>query len=216
MNLSRVGPTATAALAVIALTACGARDQSSGEPQGDPATERITAQGVAALVDEHLGAQNVKQYGTYGEEEESSVDVMVQMRGDDRRNMFVVGVTSPEGAEQEFAMARKVTCEQLERRGGRRGGRVWCEELESGGVATVQLAPYGFSDNNRQGRVLSGFAAGNDGRLATAMYETYTATVSVDPDDLLALIADERLAWSTDPAVNDAGQDIEVRRLTGS
>jgi hypothetical protein len=28
-------------------------------------------------------------------------------------------------------------------------------------------------------------------------------------------MADERLAWSTDPAVNEAGRDINVRPVTG-
>jgi hypothetical protein len=203
-----------AALLLAALTACGSSERKPDEPQVRPGAERITAQGVAALVAEHLGAENVRRYGTYGQEE-GSVDVMVQLRGADRRDMFVVGVSSPEKADQEFHTVTEISCKEMERPAGRRGGRLWCEDFADGGVVFVQLTPYGFSDDNADGKVLMGVAAEPDGRLANAMYESYTPTVGVDPEDLLALMADERLAWSTDPAVNDAGREIAVRPIPG-
>lgn len=205
---------AAAAALLAALTACGASEQSPDAPQLGATSEQITAGGVAALVDEHLGTDQVRQYGTYGHEA-GSVDVMVQLRGADRRNLFVVSVPSPEGADQEYGGAADASCDQLRRQGTRRGGRTWCEELADGGVASVQLINYGFSDDNAHGRVLMGLAAEPEGRLATAMYESYTPAVAVVPEDLLALMADERLTWMTDPALNDAGRDINVRPLRG-
>ena len=203
-----------AALLLAALTACGSSERKPDEPQVRSGTERITAQGVAALVAEHLGAENVRQYLTYGQEE-GSVDVMVQLRGADRRDMFVVGVASPDQAGQEYHGATKLSCAQMKRQGGRHDGRLWCEDLADGGVTFVQLTPYGFSDDNTEGRTLMGLAAEPDGRLAIAMYESYTPTVGVDPEDLLALMADERLAWSTDLSVNEAGRHINVRSVAG-
>jgi hypothetical protein len=147
---------------------------------------RITAQGVAALVAEHLGADNVRRYLTYGQDE-GSVDVMVQLRGADRRDMFVVGVASPDQAGQEYHGFTELDCARMKGQGGRRGGRLWCEDLANGGVTFVELTPYGFSDDNTEGRTLMGLAAEPDGRLA----------------------------WSTDPSVNEAGRDINVRLMAG-
>lgn len=203
-----------AALLLAALTACGSSERKPDEPQVRSGTERITAQGVAALVTEHLGAENVRRYLAYGQDE-GSVDVMVQLRGADRRDMFVVGVASPDQAGQEYPGVTKLDCAQMKGQRGRRGGRLWCEDLANGGVTFVELTPYGFSDNNTEGRTLMGLAAEPDGRLANTMYESYTPTVAVDPEDLLALMADERLAWSTDPSVNEAGRDINVRLIAG-
>jgi len=212
MNPSWSNLTLTAVL-LAALTGCG-----SSEPEPDAQerrrTERITPGGIAALVDEHLGADNVKRYGSYGEEE-GSVDVMVQLRRADRRDMFVVGVASPDQADREFPGAAGLSCRELQRHGERRGGRLWCEDFSDGGVAYVQLVPYGFSDDNADGRTLGAMAAHPDGRWANAMYESYALHVGIDAQDLLALMADERLAWSTDPAVNEAGRDIDVRPLAG-
>jgi len=87
--------------------------------------------------------------------------------------------------------------------------------LGAGGVTFLELTPYGFSDDNTKGKTLIGLAAEPDGRLANAMYESYTPTVGVDPEDLLALMADDRLAWSTDTSVNEAGRDIDIRRMAG-
>jgi hypothetical protein len=103
----------------------------------------------------------------------------------------------------------------MKRQRGRRSDGLWCEDLVDGGVTFVELVPYGFSDDNTEGRTLMGLAAEPGGRLANAMYESYSPNVSVDSEDLLALMADERLAWSTDPAVNEAGRDINVRPVTG-
>jgi len=137
---------------------------------------------VAALVAGHLGAENVRRYLTYGQEE-GSVDVL--------------------------------NCAQMEGQRGRRDDRLWCEDLANGGVTFVELTRYGFSDDNTEGKTLIGLAAEPDGRLANAMYESYTPSVGVDPEDLLALMADERLAWSTDPSLNEAVRDINIRRMAG-
>lgn len=205
---------AVAAVVVATVTACGADQQRADDPQGGAGTEPITVQGVAALVEEHLGAANVQQFASFGDDEQS-VGVMVRLRGAGRRDMFMVGVTSPDGADQEYLGGTGMACEQLERRSDRHVEQVWCEDLADGGVASVSLVPYGFSDDNKHGRVLMGTGTGQEGRLATAMYESYTPTVAVEPEDLLDLMADERLAWTTDPAVNDAGRDIDVRLIRG-
>ena len=201
-------------LLLAALTACGSSGRKPDEPQVRSGTERITAQGVAALVAEHLGAENVRRYLTYGQEE-GSVDVMVQLRGADRRDMFVVGVASPDQAGEEYHGFTKLDCARMKGQGGRRGGRLWCEDLANGGVTFVELTPYGFSDDNTEGRTLMGLAAEPDGSLANALYDSYTPTFPIDPEDLLALMADERLAWSTDPSVNEGGRDINVRLMAG-
>ena len=129
-----------AALLLAALSACGSSERKPDEPQVRSGTERITAQGVAALVAEHLGAENVRQYLTYGQEE-GSVDLMVQLRGADRRDMFVVGVTSPDEAGQEYHGFTKLDCARMKGQGRRRGGRLWCEDLAHGGVTFVELTP---------------------------------------------------------------------------
>ncbi len=48
-----------------------------------------------------------------------------------------------------------------------------------------------------------------------AMYETYDDSPAIIRADLEAVLTDPRLTWLTEPAVNDAGDKVEVKQLTG-
>lgn len=203
------------AITALLVTLAGCGDDTSPSAREDPtgaAGERITSQGVAALVEEHLGADRVRWYGAF--DEEGQVLVTVRLEDASGPHSFVVGASSPDSDEYGF-LGDDVTCDQMEAQEGRRGMEVWCQALEGGGIATVQRLPTGFTDGNRHGRMMMAFAYQPGGRTATAMYESSTPTTDIEPETLLELVADERLAWTTDPAVNDAGSDIEVRRLEG-
>ena len=147
-----------------------------------------------------LDAENIDRFGTFGAEdqEEGSVGVAVWLRGDHPRNMFVVNAMAPDSEEGGgFGEMAGFTCEEQQRHTMRGVNDTWCEDVQGGGTVAVQLVEYGFSDDNRHGQVLSGLAVETDGRVATALYETSTNHVAVDPQDLLELLADERLAWQT-------------------
>lgn len=73
--------------------------------------------------------------------------------------------------------------------------------------------PYGFSDDNANGMVVSGTAATTENGTAMAMYESYDKSPSVSVADLDSLLADPRLTWVTNPALNDAGEGVDIKML---
>lgn len=218
---------ARAALSVLALTllagGCGSEAPGAGErtepvpsssvssTPGKEAKEPITIGGVAAIVEERVGAKGVRLFGTYGSEP-GSVGVMIRLRNATMRDMFLVDVYSPEHARSEFGALTE--CPPNERAGNRLR-RMTCRELENGTKVSAYLVPSGFSDDNRNGVVVGGMAAKPDGSGVLVMYESYDASPPVGIRDIERLLADRRLTWQTDPAVNEAGRAIKIRKLDG-
>ena len=204
-------------LLALALAGCARGSDTTADPGpgttaavAPSATARITPGALAVLVDEHLGAENVRGYGSYGSDRQE-VGVMVRLEGAGRRDMFSVSVYGP-GHPETGAMGGGPCggCRALER-----PPATQCEELSGGGLATVSSIPYGFSDDNLHGSVLMAAAYTPPKGMAIAMYESYTAKVPVDDAELLALMSDARLAWETDAELVEAGRDVAVRRLRG-
>ena len=205
-------------LLVLAVAGCARDADTAADPEptastsaaAPAATERITPGALAVLVGEHLGAENVRSYGSFGSEAEE-VGVMVRLEGAGRRDMFSIGVYGPGHAEAEaMGGGPGGGCRAMERQPSTR-----CEELPGGGLATVSTMPYGFSDDNRHGSVVMAAAYTPPDGMALAMYESYTSKVPVDEADLLSLMSDPRLAWETDAELVEAGRDVVVRRLRG-
>ena len=80
---------------------------------------------------------------------------------------------------------------------------------------TAYLSAGGFSDDNPDGVVVAGTSHAPDGTVALAMYESYDASPAVSVADLDRLLSDRRLRWRTESGVNEAGRDLDVRRLAG-
>ena len=174
-------------------------------------TEVIRPAGIAALVEEHLGALDVRSYGTYGDES-GAVDLAVGLGAPDRRDMFVVSVHSPGQAEGAFGAPRRCARDKKSTNDVR---RLTCHRLTDGTTVTAYLSQGGFSDDNADGIVVAGTSHAPDGSVALAMYESYDALPAVSAADLDRLLSDRRLRWRTESAVNKAGRDLDVRRLTG-
>lgn len=221
MSIQPTLPRIVATLAVTAaFTACGQGDPGAGssttttEPtpsasRGNESPQQITPGGLAVIVREHLGAQTVREFTTY-EPEPGSVSVMVRLRGGGPADYFGVSVYSPD-AGSDFDLAERCTA------GGPRGDqrRISCRTLEDGTqLMTAEMAE-GFSDDNTDGLVLYATVVPAAGGAAMAMYESYDDTPPVSVAELDELVADPRLRWLTEAAVNDAGADVEVRELDG-
>lgn len=206
---------------VLALTGCGPAESDTAEPAqgGNPGDgsssseepsvdreEQITPGGIAAIVLQHLGSDAVRQFVTY-EPEPGSVSVMVQLRDATPHN-FGVQVYSPEQAEL-FSAAGQCPREP------KRKGESQCRTLDNGTTVTTREDAQGFSDDNVDGMVISGTAITPEDGGALAMYESYDDSPAVSVADLEDLLTDPRLTWLTDPVVNKAGEDIDVKESTG-
>lgn len=179
---------------------------TAAEPSGD-GQQRITPGGVAAIVLEHLGSDTVRRFVTY-EQEPGSVSVMVRLRDATPHN-FGVQVYSPNQAEM-FGPAGR--CPRNDRP---KGGEFRCRTLADGTTITTIEDDAGFSDDNADGVVISGSAVTPDDGGALALYESYDDTPAISAADLEDLLTDPRLTWLTEPAVNRAGERIEVKEIGG-
>jgi len=174
--------------------------------------DRITPAGVAAIVQEHLGAERIRRFGTYGDDLES-VGVMVELRHDGRRDIFGVQVYRPQRGKGGLGEA--ATCPSGRRAKRIRAAETVCEKLPDGTSVMAQLVPHGFSDDNEDGLVISGVSARPDGTAAIAMYESYDSSPSITVAEVAELLSDPGLTWEPEPSVNEAGRDVDVRRLQG-
>jgi hypothetical protein len=94
-------------------------------------------------------------------------------------------------------------------------GKSQCRTLEDGTTVMTGETPYGFSDDNANGMVVFGTATTRENGTAMAMYESYDDSPSVSVADLDSILTDPRLTWLTDPALNEAGEDVHVKESTG-
>jgi hypothetical protein len=198
-------------------SACGAGvDSARPTADGSPSTlgsggvpERITPAGVAAVVSDHLGQGAVRRFATY-DPEEGSVGVLVDLRGGDRADHFIVSVWSPDqqlgGPEDRSCRSERAEALGAENR--------TCRKLDDGTIVEV-FESEAFSDDNTHGFTLRGTAIFPEGGAALAMYESYDRSAPLASETLAALLSDPRLRWLTDPSVNATGATIEVERLRG-
>jgi hypothetical protein len=205
-------PTATASASAPASKAPASRTPTGGpRPSANRHKEPITPAGIATVVQDHLGADNIRLFGSYGDEP-GSVDLMVGLRSADRRDMFLVSAYSPAQGGGEFGDLGKCPRKKRQARDMR---QVSCHKLDDGTTVLAYLTLSGFSDDNAHGRVVSGTAQSPDGSVTLAMYETYDSSPPVTAAELSDLLSDPRLTWRTDSAVNDTGHDIQIRKLDG-
>ena len=207
----------------LALAACGSAGSDTAEPaarsntsesaspragaSGDK-SERITPGGIAVVVSKHLGRDAVQQFATYGAEP-GGVSVMITLRDGDRDGHFAVSVYSPKHAEA----GKAGRCPPKHRM--KRLGQSQCRTLDNGTTVTTGESPYGFSDDNANGMAVFGTATTPETGTAMAMYESYDDSPSVSAADMERILSEPRLTWLTDPALNEAGEDVHVKELTG-
>lgn len=203
--------TASASASASASDAIASRPPTGGSRPAQGHKEPITSAGIAAVVEDHLGAENIKLFGSYGDEP-GSVDLMVGLRSGGQRDMFVVSVYSPAQGAGEFGSLGKCPRKKAPARKMRQES---CHKLKDGTTVMADLTLSGFSDDNSHGRVVSGTAQAPDGSVTLAMYESYDSSPPVSVADLSDLLSDPRLTWRTDSTVNDAGQDLKVRTFDG-
>lgn len=208
----------------LALTACGATGPDTAQPpehghadvspspggsRGGGNEGKITPGGIAVIVLEHLGENAVRQFVSY-EQEPGSVSVMIRLRKSTRAENFVVQVYSPKEARQ---VGQAGKCPP--KRQGSRWGDAQCRVMDNGTTVMTTEVPEGFSDDNVDGMVVFGTAISPENGAAMAMYESYDDSPAVSAEELEDMLTDPRLAWLTDPAVNEAGEDVNVKELTG-
>ena len=208
---------------VLALTGCGRAELGIAEPARTPGgnsggdsrsiegpsvdgEEQITPAGIASIVLEHLGSDAVREFVTY-DQEPGSVSVTVRLRDATPHN-FGVQVYSP---EQAGSFSPDGQCP----RGPMRRARSQCRVLDNGTTLTTRVDAQGFSDDNVDGMVISGTAITPKDGGALVMYESYDDSPVLSVAELEDLLTDARLTWLTDPVVNEAGEEIDVKESTG-
>lgn len=207
---------------VLALTvACGSTAPDTAEPTkqdgasaSSPASERpsnekderITPGGIAAIVLDHLGGDAVRQFVTY-EPEPGSVSVMIRMQEGTPHN-FAVQVYAPQHARQFGKAGMCPPKHQL-------GNDSQCRTLDNGTTVMTSETSEGFSDDNADGMVITGTAISQKDGAGMAMYESYDDAPAVSVKDIEEILIDPRLTWLTEPAVNTAGEGVELKELTG-
>ena len=222
LGASHIPGTLVGIALAMALTSCGSAgtetappaEESSSRASASPSQspsgdkdEQITPGGIAVVVLEHLGRDAVQQFGIY-ESDPGDVSVMIKLRDSSRYGHFAVSVYSAK--HDEFG-GKAGKCPPKHRS----TGTSQCRTLDNGTTVMTSEVPYGFSDDNANGMVVYGTAITPKNGTAIAMYESYDKSPSVSAADLESLLTDPRLTWLTDPALNEAGEDVDLKRLTG-
>ena len=179
--------------------ACGGDSDTASEPAPTTSTpaalEAITAQGIAGVVRDAVGADLIESYSPAGESD--SVGVLVQLAG---RQVLVVNVQIAGDVQID-------SCEDLAETAVGSAGCV----VDEDGTITASGTAEPFSDDNLRGStVLAQSVNPESGRVVYALFETYTRQAALDPATLSAIVSDPALAAMTDPATNEAGADIEL------
>jgi len=182
---------------------------SAGETARGSQEELITPGGVALIVLDHLGPDTVRQVVTFTENEEGEgVGVMVRLRDRTPHN-FSVSVYPPEQA-QEFGPAGE--CPPSPER---KGEASQCRVLDDGTTVMTSEIAEGFSDDNADGSLLWGSVITPDAGAAMAMYESYDDSPAITVAELEDMLSDPRLTWLTDPEVNESGETVDLKVITG-
>ena len=181
-------------------SACG--DDRSGQRVGpwsasssSVALEAITAEGVAGVVRDAVGADLITSYSAAGESD--SVGVLARLAG---RQVLVVNVQV--GGDVPID-----SCDDLAETAMGSGDCVVGEDGTL--VASAESEP--FSDDNVRGSTVLAQAVNPEtGRVVYALYETYSPRATLDTATLTEIVTNPALAAMTDPATNEAGADIEL------
>jgi hypothetical protein len=181
--------------------ACGGETDPDSAAEPEPASsspadlEAITAQGIAGVVRDVLGAELIESYAAVAESD--TVGVLVKLAG---RQMLVVNV--------QIAGAAPIdSCADVAETAMGAGD---CVVKEDGTIVASGTAEPFSDDNTRGSTVLAQAVNPKTGRVVYSLYETYSRTAALDAATLIAIVTDPALAAMTDPATNDAGTDIEV------
>jgi len=218
MRATQISGACAATFLTVLMTACGSegedtkaadRSPSPGETARVSHEEQITPGGVAFIVLDHLGADTVRQVVTFTENEEGEgVGVMVRLRDRTPHN-FGVSVYPPEQGE-EYGQAGKCPPNLK-----RKGEASHCQVLEDGTTVMTSRIAEGFSDDNADGSLLMGSVITPNAGAAMAMYESYDDSPVISVDELEDVLSDPRLTWLTDPQVNEAGETVDLKVITG-
>lgn len=215
MEATQVRGAFVATILVLLVAACGSEDTSSagkspssGETASTGEQEEITPGGIAVVVLDHLGRDDVRQVVTFTEEEPGSVGVMVRLRDRTPHN-FSVSVYDPEQAGELGAPGG---CPPKVEREGESSR---CRTLDSGTTVMTSEYAQGFSDDNVNGSLLMGTAITAEEGGVMAMYESYDDSPAISVAELEELLSDPRLTWLTDPEVNKAGEAVALKEVTG-
>lgn len=205
MSSNQVSGAFVATILAILVTACGSEDTNTASGSQE---EEITPGGIAVIVLDHLGRDTVRQVVTFtGEGEEGSVGVMVRLRDRTPHN-FAVSVYPPESGE--FGGPGGCPPER-----DRKGESSQCRVLDNGTTIMTSQIAEGFSDNNRNGSmVMSSVVTPGEG-AAMAMYESYDDSPTISMAELEDMLSDPRLTFLTDPALNKAGEAVDLKEVTG-
>ena len=207
-----LGTLLLAAILVVA-SACGggqdAKDTKDAQRSGPDRSNfvPITAQGVAAVVDKHLGKQ-AESYALLTDDPEgrsAERTIEVTLRGADPRDSFTVSVYPPDAAQDQIV---KGACEDSDGPDDPQE-KVTCTPALDGGNTTLTHFSFGLSGGPK-GSYLTASGSGPESRQAFAQYDGFTKTIAVSDKDLEALLADPDLGWETDPKTNKAGESLKL------
>lgn len=221
MKVNQISGALVAALLAVLVTACGSNETTTAAPSpspGEPADggqadggqeEEITPGGIAVIVLDHLGRDRVRQVVTFrGEDEEGSVGVMLRLRDRTPHN-FGVSVYPPEQAEE---LGAPEGCPPKRDRGGESSR---CRVRADGTIVMTSQIAEGFSDDNRKGSVIMSSVITREDGAAMAMYESYDRSPTISAAELEDMLTDPRLTWLTDPALNKAGEAVDLKEVSG-
>jgi hypothetical protein len=186
--------------------ACGGDTDPESATDPEPAAststalEAITAQGIAGVVRDVVGADLIESYAAVAESD--TVGVLVKLTG---RQVLVVNV-------QVTGEAPIDSCDDVAETAMGAGD---CFVDEDGTIVASGTAEPFSDDNTRGSTVLAQSVNPETGRVVYALYETYSRTAALDPATLTAIVTDPALAAMTAPATNEAGTDIEVTASGG-
>jgi hypothetical protein len=193
------------------LTSCGGDDRSGDSKPSGPDRSSfvpITAEGIAAVVDEHLG-DRVSAYAVFADEPRGDLaerSIQVTLRDAAKDDTFLVSVY-PEGGSQGQVI--KGECTEAGSQDDPQT-EVTCAPGPDGGNVTITRFPFSLTSADRTGSYLMASGTGPEEREVTASYDTASKRPPIADEELNALLADPYLGWETDPKYNEAGASLEV------
>ena len=197
--------------ALLLLAACGGDDQSEDDKPSGPDRSsfvQITPEGIAAVVDEHLG-DRVSSYTVFSDEPRGALaelSIQVALRGAKKDDTFLVSVYPEGGSQGQVIMG---PCSEAGSQDDPQT-KVTCADGPDGGNVTITRFPFSLTSADRTGSYLMASGTGPDEREVTASYDTESKKTPITDKELNALLGDPYLGWETDPKFNKAGESLEV------